>query len=238
MDDANAALAVAEETLAAAQQRVASLSDITLDQQPPTGGSGDPADAKPLPISTPRAGVLRNLAVADGQLVTAGAPLFEVAGMETVWVRVPVYVGMLEQIPEGAAASVKPLGMGAAADPATAEPVAAPPSADALAATVDLFYSLPNPDGLFRPGERVTVDLPLSTDAPRLTIPRAAVLRDIHGTTWVYERTAPRTYRRTRVLVDFTEGDTAILGYGPAVGTEVVTDGAAELFGTEFGAKK
>ncbi len=64
------------------------------------------------------------------------------------------------------------------------------------------------------------------------------MLRDIHGATWAYERTAPRTYRRTRVLVDFTEGDTAVLAYGPAEGTEVVTAGAAELFGTEFGAMK
>lgn len=238
VDDATAALAVAKETLAAAKERAASLKDITLDE--PTDGENDgpPKDAAPLPIKTPRAGVLRNLVVADGQLVTAGAPLFEVAGLEALWVRVPVYVGMLEQIPDSVAASVAPLGMNGSGERYSAERVAAPPSADAIAATVDLFFALDNPDGLFRPGERVTVELPLSTDEPRLTIPRTAVLRDIHGATWAYERTAPRTYRRTRVLVDFTEGDTAVLAYGPAEGTEVVTAGAAELFGTEFGAMK
>ena len=36
--------------------------------------------------------------VAEGQYVTAGANLFEVIKLETLWVRVPVYVGLLDEI--------------------------------------------------------------------------------------------------------------------------------------------
>jgi membrane fusion protein, heavy metal efflux system len=40
---------------------------------------------------------------------------------------------------------------------------------------------------------------------------------------------------RERVTVEFIEGDQAVLSKGPAEGSAVVTVGAAELYGTEFG---
>jgi hypothetical protein len=43
---------------------------------------------------------------------------------------------------------------------------------------------------------------------------------------------------RTRVVVSRFAGDWAVLLQGPGEGTQVVTIGAAELFGTEFGAGK
>ena len=109
---------------------------------------------------------------------------------------------------------------------------------DPIAATADLYFSVNNAGQRFRPGERVLASLPLGTEESRLVVPRTAVLRDIQGTTWVYVRSGPQQFRRERILVDFTTETEAVLEYGPAVGTEVVTDGTAELFGTEFGAKK
>jgi membrane fusion protein, heavy metal efflux system len=105
-------------------------------------------------------------------------------------------------------------------------------------ATVDLFYELPNPDGRFRPGERVEVVLPLAGETQSLVVPRAAILRDIHGVAWVYTNSAEHTFERHRVEVHFTTKELSILSRGPAAGTLVVVDGAAELFGTEFGAGK
>ena len=131
--------------------------------------------------------------------------------------------------------------MGAAsppARPARLQPVAAPPSADPLAATIDLFYEVPNFDQRFRQGERVEVILPLEGEAEALVIPRAAILRDIHGVAWVYVNSAEHTFERHRVEVHFTTNETAVLSHGPAAGTAIVVDGAAELFGTEFGAGK
>ncbi|MCA9086036.1 MAG: efflux transporter periplasmic adaptor subunit, partial [Planctomycetaceae bacterium] len=71
-----------------------------------------------------------------------------------------------------------------------------------------------------------------------LVAPRAAILRDIHGTGWVYVKTAEQEYRRERVSVVYNTEDLAVLDLGPKAGTPVVVDGAAELFGTEFGAGK
>jgi hypothetical protein len=45
----------------------------------------------------------------------------------------------------------------------------------------------------------------------------------------------PLTYVRQRVSVDYVDRDLAVLTAGPAVGTAIVTEGVAELYGTEIG---
>jgi hypothetical protein len=69
-----------------------------------------------------------------------------------------------------------------------------------------------------------------------LVVPCAAILRDIHGVAWVYTQSGEHEFRRERVNARFTTDDLAILAAGPTVGTELVIDGAAEVFGSEFGA--
>jgi hypothetical protein len=103
-----------------------------------------------------------------------------------------------------------------------------------LANTVDWYYALPTETKL-RAGERVAVEIPLlDSKAELLVVPFNAVLHDIHGGQWVYEQTAEHAYSRRRVQVARLSGGDAVLASGPKVGSKVVTDGAAELFGTEF----
>jgi hypothetical protein len=66
-------------------------------------------------------------------------------------------------------------------------------------------------------------------------IPYAAVLYDQTGDTWTFTSPQSLTFLRQHIEVDFIEGDRAVLLRGPAVGTAVVTVGAAELLGTELG---
>jgi len=116
--------------------------------------------------------------------------------------------------------------------------VAAPPSANPLSGTVDLFYGLDNRAAKHSPGQRLGVALPLRVPAESLTAPWAAVIYDVQGGTWVYEQTGERTFVRRRAAVRYVVGDTAVLANGPAPGTKVVTAGAAELFGAETGFTK
>ena len=69
----------------------------------------------------------------------------------------------------------------------------------------------------------------------RKVIPYGAVLYDAEGKTSVYVSPAPNTYVRQPITVDYIQGDRAVLLAGPAVGTAIVTVGAAELYGTETG---
>jgi hypothetical protein len=74
-----------------------------------------------------------------------------------------------------------------------------------------------------------------SSGATRKVIPYAAVIYSPDGKTWAYTSPEPRVFVREAIGVDRIEGDKAILTEGPAVGTEVVTVGAAELLGAESG---
>jgi hypothetical protein len=65
------------------------------------------------------------------------------------------------------------------------------------------------------------------------TVPYGAVLYDSDGKSWVYVSPKPRTYVRTRIVIADVVGDEVTLSAGPAVGTSVVTRGAAELYGAE-----
>lgn len=70
---------------------------------------------------------------------------------------------------------------------------------------------------------------------PETAVPVAALVYDKNGEVWVYTSTQPHRYVRQRVAVERIDGDLAILESGPAAGTLVVTVGAAELLGTEYG---
>lgn len=224
-EEAAADLAVADAALAAARERLALAAQ---------GVSASGA----IRLTSPRAGVLRALHANAGQTVAAGAPLFDVVGLDTVWLRVPVFAGDLEALDRRAPVEVVALGAAAGAAGRTGTPIAAPPSADLATAGVDLFYSLANGDASLRPGQRVSVRVPLTAGGEHLVVPRGAVLFDALGGTWVYEARGRGVFARQRITLIDTIGETAVLGQGPAPGTRVVTTGAAELFGTEFGVGK
>ena len=97
---------------------------------------------------------------------------------------------------------------------------------------------MPNPKFSLRPGQRVGASLPLRGDEEELTVSREAIILDYFGGTWVYEKTAEHTYVRRRVIVDRVAGPVAVLASGPKKETVVVTKGAAEMAGTDFGFSK
>jgi hypothetical protein len=66
-------------------------------------------------------------------------------------------------------------------------------------------------------------------------IPAASLVYGTDGRTWIYTTADSLTYVRQAVVVARIEGDKAILQTGPDPGTLVVTVGAAELLGTEYG---
>jgi RND family efflux transporter MFP subunit len=229
--DAKAQYDVAQTALRAAEERHDELRKIALD---PNAGSG----MTTLTFKAPVKGMLQNLHAQVGQPVPAGAILFDVAELDPIWIKVPVYVGDLERLATGRPAGIGSLAAAPGVNVRPARPVTAPPSGDPLAATVFLFYEVENHDRSLRPGQRVGVTLPLSGDEESLAVPRSALIRDALGGTWVYENIAPHAYTRDRVFVDRVVGDLAALVSGPKVGAKVVSQGAAELYGAEFGGQK
>jgi len=68
----------------------------------------------------------------------------------------------------------------------------------------------------------------------RRVIPYAAVLYDTEGNTWTYTCPEARVFVRHRIVVDYIDGELAILSEGPPPGTAVVIVGAEELYGSEL----
>jgi hypothetical protein len=78
--------------------------------------------------------------------------------------------------------------------------------------------------------------VPVSTaPAGRLTLPYGAVVYEPDGSSWAYVQTAPRHFHRQRIAILGITGETVTLSSGPAAGTAVVVQGAAELVGVETG---
>ncbi len=202
-----------------------------------TGTTGiDLSSLSPIVLAAPGAGVVHGVHVAPGQAVSAGMALMEIVDANSLWVRVPVYVGAVSEVDREGTATVMSPGASQDSPGFDAAPIAGPPTANPGTVSADLYYRVPNPRGDLRAGERVSVYVPMRGGETQGTVvPWAAVLHDIQGGTWIYEALENHAYTRRRVEVrDVVEGF-AILARGPAPGTPVVVVGAAELYSTEFG---
>jgi len=223
-EEAQYELDAATAALRAAENRLKQIQSAPLD---------GPA---PVEVRSPQSGVLRQLFVTAGQTVGPGAQMFEVEDTRDVWIRVPVYAGEVQNLnPRG---SVIVQAIGGEGGTWTAEPINAPPSADASSATVHLYYRLPNQNLRFKPGEKLNVTIRGNGQRNWVEVSVSAVVYDIHGGSWVYESLGSRRYARRRVDLDHTASGKAFLRAGLEAGTDVVVDGAAELWGFEFGTGK
>lgn len=84
--------------------------------------------------------------------------------------------------------------------------------------------------------QRLDISTAAVTEAGAMTtVPNAAVIVDEHGGFWVYTNPEPLAYERAPIEIDHEDDERAYLTDGPPVGTQVVTLGAAELYGAERG---
>lgn len=106
-------------------------------------------------------------------------------------------------------------------------------------AGVALYYEVVGADDGLVPGQIVRVELSLlGNGTQQKVVPYAAVIYGLQGETWVYTNPEPLVFVRDPILVDYVEGDVAVLLDGPTAGTAVVTVGGAELYGAETGVSK
>lgn len=232
LTDGGASVRSVEEARA---QHSISVAAVTAARERLTNAAGASVGARgELVVSAPFDGIVQTLTAAEGQTVPAASALLEVARVGRLWVRVPAFSGDADAIARETTVAVRKLGGSRAV--VTGTPVASPLRGNPLAASVDLFYALAGNAGSLRPGERVVVEIPLAHTEAGLTVPVAAVLYDVHGDPWVYEQVRERTYQRRRIEIVRHAGEIAVVGRGLQAGVRVVTAGAAELFGTEFGA--
>ena len=83
--------------------------------------------------------------------------------------------------------------------------------------------------------ERVNLQTaPIRQDGRKEIMPYAALIYDAEGDAYAYTAPEPLTYVRQQIDIDHYDGESVVLSDGPPVGTEVVTVGVDEVYGTEF----
>ena len=206
--------------------------------------TGVSTDQSSVELTVPSDTILLRLHVSPGQFVEAGQPLFEVADVSKVWVRVPLTEAEFSMVDHSQGANILMLQGDDADEGLEAEAVEEPGDVENdadEAGDVDfaVYYGLDNPNKSLALGQHVQVKLTLSGSAtPRKVIPYAAVIYDTEGNTWVYTNPEPLVFVRQPIVVDYFAGDSAVLSEGPESGTAVVIVGGSELLGTELGVSK
>lgn len=191
-----------------------------------------------LILESPVTGVIQNINVTPGQIITSSSLLFEVSPLNLFWIRVPVYSGDLASIDTGQKAYISTMGDRSESALLPADPIQGPLLSNASTASSYLYYEIDNRNGELRNGQKVSVTLSMKSTGKSIVIPYSSIVYDIQGGTWVYVKSESLVYTRVRVDLDHVSDDLAVLTRGLSQGDEVVYAGAAELFGTEFGVGK
>ncbi len=95
----------------------------------------------------------------------------------------------------------------------------------------DVSRVVVDPEGVERAGIQTA---PIRQNGQGTVMPYDAVIYDAEGHTYAYTSPEPRTFVRQKIIIDQVDGDMVMLSDGPPAGTEVVTVGAAFVYGTEF----
>jgi hypothetical protein len=162
------------------------------------------------------------------------APAKPVAG--DVWVLVSLSAAEWERTAKDRPAKLLPLATREAlSGERLAQPTGAAPLEDVKRSMLSVFYIVPGKEHGLALNTRMRVELPLvGPEDKQKVVPYGAVYYDASGTPWVYVNPSPLVYERQKIGVERIVGDLAVLSEGPAVGTTIVSVGAAMLFGIEI----
>ena len=178
------------------RMRLAGMNDVQIRQVVASGK----VQAR-MTVTSPVSGVVAELAVREGMTVMAGAPLFRINGLDTIWVNA--------DLPENLAAQVGPGTLVEARTPSLPGTVlkgkvsALLPEVNASTRTLKARVELPNPAHRLVPGMFATINFTPSASKEVLTIPTEAVIQ---------------TGQRSVVMV--AEGDGKFLPVDVQIGAE------------------
>jgi Cu(I)/Ag(I) efflux system membrane fusion protein len=125
-------------------------------------------------VYSPAGGVVTELSVREGAAFAAGAPLFRINGLDTIWIdaRLPeVQAGMLAP---GTTAEVRASAWPGASF--TGRVIALLPELDPATRTIPVRVEVRNAERRLAPGMFVTLDFRMPSSEPQLAVPTEAVI--------------------------------------------------------------
>ncbi len=167
VEEAEANLKAAEAVLRAAAAALASLGAA-----PETLGE----DPSRFELRSPIEGVVLERTAVLGQQADPSQPLFEIAALETVWLVVQAFERDAARVRVGASGRVTFPALPGRTFEGRVDQVGLQVDADSR--TVPIRMTLPNPDGLFRPGMSSTAAIDLGGEGvPVVAVPAASLQR-------------------------------------------------------------
>jgi RND family efflux transporter MFP subunit len=178
---------------------------------------------KTLRVNAPRDGIVVEKMVVEGQMVEAGAKLYRLADLATVWVQAQVYEQDLPFIKLGQDAVVS---LASQPDPKFRGRVTyLYPMVDEKTRTARVRMEFHNPGYFLKPGMYATVELSSELAPSVLLVPDLAVLRSGEKNTVFVALEGGRFEPRTVLLGPRAEGDYYAVLSGLSEGERVVTSG-------------
>ena len=99
---------------------------------------------------------------------------------------------------------------------------------------INVMYKIENPKDIYI-GQHVGARLPLKKSGTFWCAPGKGIITDVYGNAYVYVKVGESTYTRKRVEIIQRQGEKVFISKGLDGSETIITDGAAEVFGSEFG---
>ncbi|MFK7999737.1 MAG: efflux RND transporter periplasmic adaptor subunit [Polyangiales bacterium] len=182
-------------------------------------------------VTSPIAGVVTDVTVTTGQTVTSGETMIRVVNLEELWVsaRVPEQEASQLQATEDAAFALpganERFTLRVAGDDSNASVVNIGQTVDPRSRTVDIIYSIHEPDPRLRVGAAVRVSVPSGQAWHGVRVPRGAVLDD-DGRALIYVQVGGDIFEERFVRIGARSGTHVGITEGVGEGERVVTTGA------------
>jgi Cu(I)/Ag(I) efflux system membrane fusion protein len=151
------------------RMRLAGMSDVQIQAVAASGK----VQAR-FTVTAPIGGVVAELAAREGMTVAAGAPLFRINGLSTVWVNAEVPESLAAQVRPGSAVEARTPALGGTTFKGKVTAIL--PEVNPATRTLKMRVELANPAGALVPGMFATVMLKPAARSEMLQVPSEAVI--------------------------------------------------------------
>jgi RND family efflux transporter MFP subunit len=240
VEEANTAVKVAEQEVAAADKQVALLDDQIKQAQAGQAIFRSPTVNQPnrsFPLTAPVAGIVNQINATSGSQVETATQVLTISNLSTVLLTAQVFERDLPVVRDSTRASfTSPALNGEVYTIGTPDGdgrlVSIGQTVDPQTRTVSVIYEVKNPLQRLRDGNFVEITIDTSGDAKVLAVPKNAVVNE-QGQTFVFVFAGGESFEKRPVVLGAEGADFYEVKSGLKEGDRIVTTGVYQLRSTQ-----
>jgi len=240
VEEANTAVKVAEQEVAAADKQV-----ILLDTQIKAAQAGQAIFRAPkvnqptrsFPLTAPVTGIVNEIKATSGQQVETATQILTISNLSTVLIQAQVFEKDLPIVRESTRASFTASALSGevyniGTNDGDGRLVSIGQTVDPQTRTVPVIYEVKNPLGRLREGNFVEITIDTSGDTKVIAVPKGAVVNE-QGQTFVFVFTGGESFDKRPVVLGAEGADFYEVKTGLKEGDRIVTEGVYQLRTTQ-----